>query len=241
MPLVALGIGAAVAGVAGAKISSDASTKAANIAATSTTNASAAQTKANEETLAFQKQQAENDYKNQEITRQANYNQYATGQTRLQGLDSAVGLAPRQVPAYVASQDPNYTGTSSSTPSAGQVLGGSPSTTTPSTSSKGSTNYSDIGAWLQNQAATNPNVDPILKTPGGIAYYTQAIQNSGGLNAQNADYWVNKSTLASAGGAVGATSKSTTTPTSTSSAVPYSVATYLQQRQNPLPTSLSGY
>lgn len=63
---------------------------------------------------------------------------------------------------------------------------------------------SNVPAWLKNQADTNPNVDPYLKTPEGQAYYAQKIAESGGLRDDNSEYWTKKSTLASAGGAVGA-------------------------------------
>lgn len=62
---------------------------------------------------------------------------------------------------------------------------------------------SDVNAWLQ-WMAQQPGHDPILDTPGGIQYYTQAIQNSGGLNANNLQYWQQKATLAQYGGGVGA-------------------------------------
>jgi hypothetical protein len=61
-----------------------------------------------------------------------------------------------------------------------------------------------IGQFLQWQA-TQPGADPILQTPGGIQYYTQQILSKpDGLSSSNMDYWANKATLASYGGAVGA-------------------------------------
>lgn len=71
--------------------------------------------------------------------------------------------------------------------------GGAPAVTNPN-------DPAQITAWLQWQAS-QPGADPILKTPGGVQYYLQAIQSNGGLTDTN--YWANKSTLASAGGAVG--------------------------------------
>lgn len=62
------------------------------------------------------------------------------------------------------------------------------------------TNVDAYLAWL----ATQPGHDPILDTPQGQAYYKQRITETGGLSAQNLDYWKNKGTLSSAGGAVGA-------------------------------------
>lgn len=58
-----------------------------------------------------------------------------------------------------------------------------------------------VRAWLQWRAS-QPGADPILGTPGGIDYYTNAILQNGGLTDTN--YWTNKSTLAQYGGAVGA-------------------------------------
>jgi len=80
-------------------------------------------------------------------------------------------------------------------------------TSTPGGTSTGSTTYTgsptDISGWLA-WMAQQPGHDPILDTPGGIQYYTQAIQNSGGLSASNLDYWKNKAPLAQYGGLVGA-------------------------------------
>ncbi len=72
--------------------------------------------------------------------------------------------------------------------------GGMPSVTNPTDPAQ----VQAFFAWL----GTQPNTDPILKTPGGQQYYTQQAINSGGLT--DTKYWTQKGTLASAGGAVGA-------------------------------------
>lgn len=58
-----------------------------------------------------------------------------------------------------------------------------------------------VSSWLQ-WMATQPGADPILQTPQGQAYYQNVILSNGGLTDTN--YWQNKATLASSGGAVGA-------------------------------------
>lgn len=70
--------------------------------------ATQAQTQAAQQTLAFQRQQAETDYQNQEVNRKANYQQFAARDARIGTLGEAVGLSPRRTPAYVPSIDPQY-------------------------------------------------------------------------------------------------------------------------------------
>ncbi len=222
---IALGSLLAVAGtksafdIAGSKIQSNATKNAADIAAKSLIDSSAAQTKSNEETLAFQKQQAENDYRNQEITRKANYDQYATGQNRLKFLDSAVGLPERQVPDYVASQDPNFLGT----PSAGQVLSKSSG---PAPAVDGSP--ASISAYFKSKGVSD------AETPYWVSKGPELVAR--GKEIHNPNYAMDRLSQADIlGGGKQSAAPKATTPYAT----PYSAGTYLQQRQNPLPSMLS--
>jgi hypothetical protein len=83
----------------GAKIQSDAATRAAEIQAKSETEA-----------LAFTKQQAENEYKNQELARRANYDQWVSQQQRYGTIGNLLGMGPRDIPNYVPSDDPQFNG-----------------------------------------------------------------------------------------------------------------------------------
>ncbi len=172
-------------------------------------------------------------YRNQELTRRANYDQYASGQNRLKFLDSAVGLPERQVPDYVGSQDPNYTGT----PSAGQVLGnpsskqtqGGPAPAVDWTSDP-NTLGQQLSAYFKSKGAPDTEVPYWVSKAGELVARGKEINNPNYANER----------LAAAdvfGGGSSATNRQSTTPYAT----PYSALTYLQQRQNPLPPSLSGY
>ncbi len=240
MPLAAIGIGlgtaiaggaAAGATVYGAHKAAASNREAADIGAQSQKDSSAAQTKSNEETLAFQKQQAENDYRNQELTRRANYDQYASGQNRFASLDSAVGLAPRQVPAYVPSQDPNFTGA----PSAGQVLAGPAAAAAkgPAPAVNWTADPNTLGQQLTAYFASKGA--PATEVPYWVSKAGELVARGKEIN--NPNYANERLAAADVFGGAAPTAKAS----AATYAAPYSVSSYLQQRQNPLPASLSGY
>lgn len=66
--------------------------------------------KAQAEALAFQRQLAESQYQTGETDRNANYGQWAAAQRRLGIVGDALGLGPREIPAYVPGVDPRFTG-----------------------------------------------------------------------------------------------------------------------------------
>lgn len=110
MPLAAAAAITGITGLIGAKVSSNA-TKAAATAQTNAVSQSAElQSKSNADTLAFQKQQAQNEWKNQELTRQANYNQAKARLSTIAGVGNEYGLSGISMPDYVASQDPQFGG-----------------------------------------------------------------------------------------------------------------------------------
>lgn len=115
--IIAIGTIAATGAVAAgsaysANKTSNAAEHGADVQTTAANHAADLQSKAAADALAFQKQAAENDFKNQELTRQANYNQWAAREQRLSSFGQMLGLGPRDIPAYVASQDPAYGGQS---------------------------------------------------------------------------------------------------------------------------------
>lgn len=59
---------------------------------------------------AFQRQQAQNTYQNNEATRHANYDQWKAREGRLGSIGEALGYGRREVPDYVPSVDPRFTG-----------------------------------------------------------------------------------------------------------------------------------
>lgn len=108
VPLIVGGIGAA-ATVAGAKMSSDAAGNA----------------------LDFQKEQAEADWKNQEATRKANFDQWQAEQQRKGSIGQMFGLPAANIPAYVPTTDPRYTSGGSSSGSMGPAIAGIGASLTP--------------------------------------------------------------------------------------------------------------
>lgn len=72
-----------------AKLQTDAANKSAEL-----------QSKSAADALAFQKQQAAQDLQTTNATQQANYNQWAARESRLSNFQQALGMAPRNIPAY---------------------------------------------------------------------------------------------------------------------------------------------
>ena len=107
--------------VAAAKMSSNAAKDAAKANASALDKSTVTQTdaakyaaeledKRAKEALAFTKQQAETDFRNQELARKANYDQWLARESRVSDFGTRVGLPSRSIPAYAAGIDPNYTG-----------------------------------------------------------------------------------------------------------------------------------
>lgn len=93
----------AIAQASGAAIGSIFSGKA-------TAHAADKQLQASREAEAFQRQQAEATFKQQETDRAANYAQWAARQGRMNSIGSALGYGTgTPIPAYVPMTDPRYT------------------------------------------------------------------------------------------------------------------------------------
>lgn len=63
--------------------------------------------------MAFERDQAENAYRNGEATRKANYDQWAAGQRRIGQLYRQRGWGDLEIPDYVPSVDPGFTSAAS--------------------------------------------------------------------------------------------------------------------------------
>lgn len=118
-------LGTAIAGVAagtgaivGAKMQSGAATKGAQLQTDAANHAADVQAKAQADALAFSKTQAENTYLNNEATRKANYDQWASGQAMHNKVRAAYGYGTADVPAYVAGVDPRFTDPAAGAPPA---------------------------------------------------------------------------------------------------------------------------
>ncbi len=226
MPVAAgVGIASAVAGIYGANKSSDAAKQSAVLQTSATTHAADLQSQAAKEALAFQQQQAAQDQSNFNTTQQANYNQWASGQNRMRGLDSLVGLPQRDIPAY--QQPQNVLGSSQTTPTSGQMPSG------------GNGNPQDP-AFIQSQLANVYKTMGLAPTgpgtgPTDIAYMAQKVAETGGWTAQNASYWpqriADEVAKAKGGGAVSGA------PSASGGAAPASLANYVGASQMAAPVT----
>ncbi len=149
------------------------------------------------EALAFSKSQAENAYQNSESARQGNYGQWVAAQHRLGTLGQMLNLGPREIPAYVAGVDPNFSGAATPPP----ATAGAPAAPTAGPPQPTS-NLADPSAWMSLvgntpqltqwvQSGLGPKADP-----GLVNYYVGKIKGQPGANpteqAGSANYWMQK-------------------------------------------------
>jgi hypothetical protein len=140
---------AAAAGgsVAAAKIGSNAASHAGDL-----------QAAANDKTLDFTKQQAEQKWASDEQTRKANYDQWAARQSSIGDFGAQYGLARPSTPAYVPSTDPRFTGGTLG------AAAGAPGSTPPSSTAPAAGG----AAFIANWQATHPASEGIA--PLAAAY-----------------------------------------------------------------------
>jgi hypothetical protein len=97
-----VGGGAAAAGqIVGAKMQSGAAKQSAQLQTASANYAADKQAQATREALDFQKAEAARARQDTEVTRKANYDQWAAQQRRLGTLGQLLGMAPPEIPGYV--------------------------------------------------------------------------------------------------------------------------------------------
>lgn len=101
---IATGTAALIAGLAAA----GGSVAAAKIGSNSASHAADVQGAANDKTLEFTKQQAENAYQNSESTRRANYDQWKARQGTIASLGEQYGVHGYKIPDYVPGVDPQF-------------------------------------------------------------------------------------------------------------------------------------
>lgn len=100
---------------AGGKKQADAAENAARMQIEGYNHAADLQKQSSDATLAFQRQQAQNDYENKARTDWANYNQYAARQRAFNTIRSALGLRGAEIMPYVPMVNPNFTSSAPST------------------------------------------------------------------------------------------------------------------------------
>src|SRR5260221_1937512 len=152
----------------GAQISSDASLKAADLAK-----------KSNDAALKFQQDQSSLDAVRANATQQANFNQYRAHEQRLSDFGQALGLAPRNIPAYEPLPTTATAPTSAQTP-AGTTPQGMPA----------AGNLSDPNAWMAlvndtpklTQWVTSGLGAAAQAKPDLVSYYVGQIKGQPGAN-----------------------------------------------------------
>lgn len=149
-----------------------------------------AQTAATDKTLAFTREQAQNQWRNDELTRHANYDQYSYRANGARTLGDLIGFHLPDLPGYVASEDPRFTNGGSTAPGAAPAK---------STALLGQDVPSD-GDWIgASLAAAKSTDDPsywakeIAKDPkvaagdqSAIAYWKDRIARGDGAAAVKA-------------------------------------------------------
>lgn len=189
MPLIAVAAITAAGAFGGAALSSGAAKSAAKTQADAVTAGAADQMKSNEDTLAFQKQQAEAAYQSNESTRKANYDQYAAHEGSIAALGAQHGLSI-PIPAYVPSVDPQLNGTIAGATKSPTPLG-APGAQAPAAAPTGNPTDPNaiMGQLTQNYSALGVKPTGPGTGPTDAAYYAQKIAQTGGLTPQNMSYW----------------------------------------------------
>jgi hypothetical protein len=174
--LLAISAAATAGGsVAAAKMGSNAATKGAKLQTDAANHAADVQGKAAADALAFQKEQAARDQANAEVTRHANYDQWASRESRLGNtLGAMLGLGPRDIPAYVPM-------TAGATPS-----GAVPAATAGSSASGNPMDPAFIGQQVTNELGKyGIKPGPRGSGVGDVAYWVEQIQKGKGWEP----YW----------------------------------------------------
>lgn len=202
--ITAAAIGAEATGygaIAAAHETSSANEKAATLTANAADYAANQQAAATAAALAFSKQQAENSYQNDEVTRKANYDQWAAGQTLHNSVRDALGYGSAAIPAYVPGVDPNFNASTAGAPpaagytapptlptySAGTAVNPTTGAIMPPPAASATTAPPSVGAALA-PPATNPlaatsTPAPIVTAAMRAAAATQAPPSAGAVLA----------------------------------------------------------
>lgn len=195
----------------GGILTNKANTDAANAAAEATKYAAQLQDEANRRAEIFSRQTAENQWLNSEAARKANYEQWAARENRISNLGVAMGMSARDIPAYAAGIDPQYTNqtdmdrllaqlSANSSEGPGGITGkgqtvpiSGPQVQNTKASMDALTNQFGSDAVTQ---ALLKNYQSLGKTPTGVgtgptdlAYFRDRINQTGGLTADNMAYW----------------------------------------------------
>ncbi len=187
----------------GAKLQSDAASANTDAMAAAQKYSADLQAKATADALNFARQQAETDWRNQEIARQGNYGQWAAREGRISDFGNTVGLPARQIPGYVAGIDPGFMGGGMPSTIAGAAQGPSsaPSGPAPTVSAAAGAIAPQVAAYFKARGVT-PN-------PTSVDYWAQKWNEFG---AKDPAYFNQRLAIADefGGGAPAAASSATT-------------------------------
>ena len=174
IPLIAAGATAAGTVVA-AKMASGANRDAAKLTTDSANHAADLQTQSAKDALDFQKSQAAQDLVTHNATAKANYDQWAAREKRISSLGSALGLAPRDIPAFVPTPGPASSATSAANPS-------------------GTGGVNPSGNGLPQPTASDLTPPPQNATPDQVGHFVASYFASKGVTPQptSVNYFVQK-------------------------------------------------
>jgi hypothetical protein len=201
------------ASVYAANKSSGAAETAAKLQTDAANHAADVQSKSTADALAFQRQQAENEWLNSQNTQKANYEQSKARYGSIAGVASQYGLNLAGMPDYAPGVDPHYT--DPSTPAPGTVAGaaGAPPSAPGNLSDPTAWmslvgNKPALAQWVTSQGITDPSL---------VNYYVGKIQGQPGANpteqAGSATYWSQKiKSDPSLGGGAGTVAGAAKTP-----------------------------
>lgn len=195
---IAAGVGGGAA-VYGANKQAGAAQDAARLQTDAANHSADLQSKSTADALAFQKQQAENEWLNSQNTQRANYDQSKARYGSIAGVASQYGLNLGAMPDYAPGIDPHYTGGGGMGPGSIQsVVGGTsaPGQTDPNAPAPGTIAGATPGGGDPILDAVAANYKSLGVTPTGpgtgptdAAYMAQKIKETGGLTPQNTSYW----------------------------------------------------
>lgn len=186
--LTALAAAATAGGaVASGAIAAHAAGKAADKQTEAANHGADLQKQSTDEALAFQKQQAENEWLNSQNTQRANYDQSKARYGSIAGVASQYGLNLGAMPDYAPGIDPHYDTGATPTPPTGSIAGAAGASGNPT-----DPNY--IAQQLQG-VYKSLGVSPTGRGTGptDIAYMADQVAKTGGWTPQNAAYWAGPS------------------------------------------------
>lgn len=176
---LALAGGTAAAGIGGAMLQSGAAKDAAKLSTDAANHAADVQGKSTADALAFQKQQAENEWLNSQNTQRANYDQSKARYGSIAGVASQYGLNLAGMPDYAAGIDPHYDTGQTPTPGSGSIAGAGPSASPTGGQAGAAEMKALLDSGVDPQQAVSQFNQKYGRTTGNQAVYYDPSQHGG--------------------------------------------------------------